>query len=118
MAQPQAFRLTSQHLTLLQHMYVGWQDMEYGAPEIDPKRPYGNSDVEDDICTILALETMPDSDIEDAFVPSHAARRQAAALHLEMEQALSIVLATASFRPGLYQLTEPYNLRSWVFVHE
>jgi hypothetical protein len=112
------FRLTQEHVTLLQHMYVEWSDVEYGAPEIDPKRPYGNSDVVDDICQMLGLETMPDSENEGEFVFSHHARRHAASLHLETETALQIVLATGSFRLGLYHLPVRYDRRSWVFVSD
>ncbi|MCU1325011.1 MAG: hypothetical protein JWN34_381, partial [Bryobacterales bacterium] len=54
------FFVTSEHLKLLQRMCVGWQDCEYGAPEIDPKRPYGNSSVEYDILEILGVK--PDSE--------------------------------------------------------
>ncbi len=50
------FTVTDDHLTLLQHMYIGWQDCEYGAPEVDPKRPYGNSGVATDIAEILEWE--------------------------------------------------------------
>jgi hypothetical protein len=41
----QTFKLTDEHLKLLRRFNVGWQDSESGAPEIDPKRPYGNSAV-------------------------------------------------------------------------
>lgn len=41
---------------LLRHSIVGWQDAETGAPGINPKRPYGNSDVVRDIRKILGLD--------------------------------------------------------------
>ena len=44
-------------------MIVQWRDCEYGAPEINPKRPYGNSSVELDICEILGWKY--DSENED-----------------------------------------------------
>jgi len=38
------FELTEQHLKLIRRMTVRYNDYcEFGAPEIDPKRPYGNS---------------------------------------------------------------------------
>lgn len=42
-----------EHIKLL--VRANWQfiDCEYGAPAIDCKRPYGNSDVEEDIANIL-----------------------------------------------------------------
>ena len=39
------FTVTETHLLLLQRMQVGWCGDEFGAPEINPKRPYGNSSV-------------------------------------------------------------------------
>lgn len=47
------FVLTEDHLKLLAKSYWQWQDCETGAPEMDPKRPYGNSDVAGDIREIL-----------------------------------------------------------------
>lgn len=46
------FALTDQHLTLLRSAYVRWEDCEFGAPAIDYKRPYGNSDVVGDMAMI------------------------------------------------------------------
>ena len=50
-----AFEIKEEHLKLLQRMYVGWDHCEFGAPEIDPKRPYGNSSVYQDMIKILGL---------------------------------------------------------------
>jgi len=47
------FELKQEHLTLLKKANVGWQDCEFGAPEINPKRPYGNSGVLEDMFEIL-----------------------------------------------------------------
>ena len=56
------FTVTEDHLELLRHVHLYWDYGEgYGAPAIDPKRPYGNSDVERDIAEILEA---PDSDWE------------------------------------------------------
>lgn len=40
---------------LLKRAYVGWEDSETGAPCINPKRPYGNSDVAEDVREILDI---------------------------------------------------------------
>ena len=50
------FHLTQNHLKMLRGMFVGWSDCEFGSPEIDPKRPYGNSWVLGDIHEILTGE--------------------------------------------------------------
>ncbi len=92
--QPTKFVMTADHIKLLRAMCVGWQDCEYGAPEIDPKRPYGNSSVEPDVHEILTNETEYDLDDQQ--------RERYAALHRETEVALQIVLKTGSFEPGTY----------------
>lgn len=102
--QTQKFTLTEDHIKLLRRFEVGWQDCETGAPEIDPKRPYGNSDVETDMHEILTGKEhrmgCPDSKRE-AYLK----------LHREMETALQIVLSTSSFKPGKYEAPEYSNWR-------
>jgi len=43
------------HLKLLRNMNVRWGTVECGAPEVDNKRPYGNSDVVDDVREITEM---------------------------------------------------------------
>ena len=75
------FTVTEEHLKLLRRAYVGWDPCEFGAPAIDCKRPYGNSDVISDIGEILGYERVhwdPDDDgdynetIADNFTQLHA----------------------------------------------
>lgn len=90
------FELKEEHVALLRRTWVGWQDCETGAPEIDPKRPYGNSNVASDVAKILGVkwegEEMP-PEIEDSLM----------AVHRETERALAVVLASGSFEPGRYR---------------
>lgn len=37
--------VTKKDLELIKRFYINWNDCEFGAPTIDPKRPFGNSDV-------------------------------------------------------------------------
>ena len=90
-------------------MYVGWNYCETGAPEIDPKRPYGNSWVPGDIHEILCGE-YPKDDLEEE-VESYYMK-----LHKETETALQIVLCTKSFQPGKYVKENVYNDKSWKLV--
>ena len=99
--EPRVFQLTEDHVKLLSNFWIQWQFDEYGAPEVDPKRPYGNSDVEDDICEILGW-TREDVDDWDDPVYSDSQRQEARRLHLETDTALQIVLTTRSFVPGRY----------------
>jgi hypothetical protein len=62
------FTVTEDHLKLLRHAWVdAWNEGEgYGAPSINPKKPYGSSNVEVDIARILDA---PDEDwvYEDGY---------------------------------------------------
>lgn len=49
----QVLKPTADHVTLLARSYWRMSDCEFGAAEIDGKRPYGNSDVEDDLAEML-----------------------------------------------------------------
>lgn len=79
-------KIKPEHIKLAKRMYVQWQDCEYGAPEIDPKRPYGNSDVEGDIAEILGWEV----DEENGLTTKQS--NAAEALHREMEQVIQYAL--------------------------
>jgi len=99
------FTVTEDHLKLLRHAWVDWDEGEgYGAPGINPKKPYGESYVERSIAQILDA---PDEDWEfedgqKAYVTPEAEERFTR-LHVETMVALQIVLATGEFRPGRYR---------------
>lgn len=44
---------TEYHVALLRRSYWRMSEVEYGAPEMDGKRPFGNSDVEGDLEELL-----------------------------------------------------------------
>jgi hypothetical protein len=94
----QRFTLTAEHLELARRMYVEWDNCEYGAPAINPKRPYGNSDVEGDIAEILGWAW------EDTDERAQAESERARAIHCEMETVLTILLGHAgrTVEPGDY----------------
>jgi hypothetical protein len=109
------FTITVDHLKLLAHANVQWENSEYGAPAIDCKKPYGNSNVEDDIGEILGWQA-GDNDGERCW--SRAQHERAAELHRQTETVLQIVLATQSFRVGTYRQRDRYKSRGWEFVGE
>ena len=41
------------HLKLLKELNISWDGCEFGGPCVDPKRPFGNSDVYKDMAEIL-----------------------------------------------------------------
>ena len=107
------FTLTEEHLTLLKVMYVGWQDCETGAPEIDPKRPYGNSDVARDVWEMLDwfdIDSLPEEDQDDFYESDEydVLHAKAMKLHEETGTALQIILQNQSFQTGTYT-----NMLEW-----
>ena len=101
------FTLTTNHIKLLREMHVGWQDCETGAPEIDPKRPYGNSYVPGDVARILTGHRPGPNDEPLTEDEEH----HYILLHNETKTALQIVLSTGTFEPGKY-VCEDYG-RKW-----
>lgn len=110
------FVLTEQHIRLLRSAYVDWNDVEWGAPSIDPKRPYGNGDVIRDIWE----ELEPDGEWDDDYglprnmTPEewHELREAYETLHRETETALQVILSTGSFEPGRY-VSPSYFSTEW-----
>lgn len=96
------FTLKKEHILLLKNAYISWQDCEFGAPEINPKRPYGNSDVMYDITEILGLELF-----EDCYGERHLSEEQADYidnLHKETMQALQVILKNHNVEAGEYEI--------------
>lgn len=112
------FMLTQDHITLLQNAYVDWFDCEYGAPTIDPKRPYGNSSVEEDIVRILGWNkkciTCGHDPSQDEL--SEELRQKAQKIHTETQTALQIILSVGHMTPGEYIQNDKFNRRSWQLV--
>lgn len=99
------FTLTDEHITLLREMSVGWEGYpgsHGGAPIIDPKRPYGNSDVERDIAETLGWPIDEDEGLTDEQA------ERARDLHAEMEYALMVALQAGTFTPGRYRNTHNF----------
>lgn len=109
----QEFTLTAAHIKLLRAFNVTWYEIETGAPAIDGKRPYGNSDVPRDVIAEVGEEMGWERD-EDECTPRLWREQEAAAfeLHKQTKTALQIVLSTGSFAPGVYR-SDWYG-RDWV----
>lgn len=103
----ESFEVTEQHLTLLRHAYVDWDHCEFGAPAINPKRPYGNSWVYGDIAELLGIEP------EDGDEFSSDQKDRMASLHAQTLTALQIILVTGVMEPGIYAKTRQFHDRSW-----
>lgn len=101
------FEIKNKHLKLLKNFYVGWNDVEFGAPEIDPKRPYGNSDVIQDIAEILGLVEEDHTLNVDEFDELY---KRLTFLHHEMVIVLQIVLSTGKIKTGTYTRDNKYGI--------
>lgn len=95
------FTLTERHVKLLRRMFVGWCNAEFGAPALNPKRPYGNSYAEGDMAEILNVEPEDMEDGEKRL--SDRQHEMLRSLHRETETALQVVLTTGAFEPGDYE---------------
>ena len=93
----ETFKVTGEHVKLLKRTYVGWNDCEWGAPSIDPKRPYGDSYVIGSIGEILGIE--PEEEGGD-FKPED--EQYMMKLHKELETVLQIFLRQGSMIVGTY----------------
>lgn len=95
------FTVSDSHIKLLKASGVNWNDCEFGAPTIDPKRPYGDSLVLQSIAETIGLELFEDADEE-----RHLSKEQAELcekLHQEMETVLQILLSNCHIEPGTYE---------------
>lgn len=105
----QEFEVTRAHLALLKRTWVSWDGAEFGAPSIDPKRPYGNGDVYGDIAEILNI-TPPDFEEGDEWDDADTSMMYN--LHRDTAIALQIGLCVGHFTAGHY--STPEWKREWV----
>lgn len=113
----ETFRLTENHIRLLNAMFVEFEDHAYdGAPMVNIKRPYGNSDVVGDVAEILGFVDYNEAvqNGTDDTEEFEEATKKLMQLHRETGKALQIVLNTQSFKPGLYGRPNKYDTRYWV----
>lgn len=125
------FELKQEHLDLLKQVNIGWNECEFGAPEIDPKRPYGDSDIENNIAEIIKLKkdkTTIDFDKEEyaAFDDKQEYFDEAEwnektqdllkDLHKQTQIALEIILHNQTFKLGKYKRKDYYSTDKWEFI--
>jgi hypothetical protein len=128
------FRVTEDHLKLMKEMYVEWDDSYayYGSPMVDPKRPYGNGDVPNDVFEILVgrgqsqevYDKLIKFDREGDFVTGtlpdgrEVTQEDLLKLHKQTAEALQVVLSTGEFKTGLYRTQRSYDRSSWARVDD
>ena len=106
MSDSKVFEVTEDHIKLLKGMYIGWDDCEFGAPAVDPKRPYGNSSVIADIAEILGWM---DDDWWDGDQETDQWREAGNKIHNEMQTVLQILVRNLSIEPGTYKTSTSYG---------
>ena len=106
------FDVHEDHKKLLMRSYWDWDDCEYGAPCMDPKRPYGNSDVGGDIAGILEMKLMTDGYGEKVI--SDIQSKMCRGRHLEMQHYLQILARFGEIPDGRY--SRPNTWSEWVKV--
>ena len=95
------FELKEEHLKLLARANWRWQDCEFGAPEIHPKRPYGNSSVIQDIAEILGEEEELCPNCREPLKDVDGERLEA--FHHELKTAIQLIFSRRTFIPGVYK---------------
>lgn len=104
----QSFVVKEEHLKLLKNVCISWQNCEFGAPEINPKRPYGYSNVIESMAEILGIK---ENEEYDAFSKTDIEKMER--LHQETEVCLHILTHNLSIHPGLY-VHDAFG--DWVFL--
>ncbi len=103
------FELTLEHIMLARKLNFDWSNEYYlGAPCVNVKCPYQDSDVLMSIAEIIGLVIF-----EDEYKEKYLSEEQAKyceKLHKEMHIAISVMLASADFKPGTYQTREYSNI--------
>lgn len=103
------FELKEEHLKLLKNVWIEWENGEFGAPCIDTKRPYGNSDVEYDIAKILDWAMVNDELTDYQYITAQK-------LHKETQTALQIILSNLTFELGVYENYNEYDSTKWRLI--
>ena len=108
------YRLTQEQVNLIRHMHFDWapgSEIGYeGGPCINPKRPFGNSNIEGDVWEIVDPRPWDEMHKEDEDEDEEVAwerqeQEQRAAFdrwYRTLGHALQVVLSSGSFEPGIY----------------
>lgn len=104
-----SFDLTEEHVKLMKRLNIKWirDDSYLGHIEIDAKRPYGNSDIEDDIAKIIGLKLLTNQ--YDEVEMSKEQYVQVRKLHEEVKFALEILVVSGKAELGKYTRKDNYG---------
>ena len=93
-------KVTENHIKLLKNLYIDWEDCEFGAPCVNFKRPFGNSDVYGDMANILGIELADEEKNYELY------EKQIYSLgkgYRELQDCLQILVRNLSIEVGTYE---------------
>lgn len=100
--EPVAFTLKEEHIKLIENLnFKVYAETEYNdryIPEIDRKRPFGNSGATGDVLEILGRECDEESEFREEDID------EAETLLIELLLALEVVVKNQTFTPGDYEV--------------
>lgn len=105
------FTVTEDHLKLIRRLQFD-NESSWGAPSIDHKRPYGNSDVFRDIADIVGIP-QPNRERDKDFTKEQYSRMRT--LNLGVVVALQIFVATGRMLAGEYVASNEYT-KDWKLI--
>lgn len=104
------FEIADTHLALLRRACITWRGPEFGAPAIDPKRPYGTSSVVHSIAEIVEPGFADwDYDVQEAYLDQE--HYALTLTHIETGVALQIILQFGEFGTGRFR--RPHAFSDW-----
>ena len=90
--------VTEDHVKLVNNLKFDINATEFGAPTVDPKRPFGNSDVYADMERILKGRK-----VSSDFDVGERRKRQLDKLYVQLKDCLQILCDTLSLKPVTYE---------------
>jgi len=95
------FKVTEAHIKLIKNMRFDYDEYtEFGAPRVDPKRPYGNGDVLRDMWKILGIKK---DGYSSEYEFTEIEEQTLMYLHKECTDALSILVQFLKLETGIYK---------------
>jgi hypothetical protein len=106
------FELKPEHIMLARRLNIDWSDECYfGAPSVNDKRPYQDSDILMSIAEIIGLQVSRDKNDEKYLTEKQ--KGYCKRLHREMQVAISVMLSQGEFECGVYDTREFANI-DWI----
>lgn len=100
--------ITEDHLKLVKRFYFDWNKCEFGSPEVNCKRPFGNSAVFDDMGEILGIEPEQFTGEDEVYEYSEKQKQNMYRLYCQLKDVLEICCRNLEFKCGRYKRQETY----------